>query len=151
MSLHFSDAEMIRSQSALRLGLPNEPHPWQWANLNRLRDTLLEPVRELLGVPLAVNSGFRSAAVNAHVGGHRNSAHLYGRAADLSPIGMSVTEAIGRIAAVVDTLPIDQAIEECGPSGWLHLSIPADGAEPRRELLTATGSPGAWVYRPWPG
>lgn len=43
----------------------------------------LDVVRGELGLPIFVNSGFRSNEVNNAVGGSINSAHLYGAAADI--------------------------------------------------------------------
>lgn len=50
----------------------------------------LEALRKKLGnVPITVNSGFRSIAHNADVGGASDSMHLYGTAADLDVPGVS--------------------------------------------------------------
>lgn len=43
----------------------------------------LDRLRETLGYPLAINSGWRCAKHNAKVGGKSNSAHLLGIAADV--------------------------------------------------------------------
>ncbi len=43
----------------------------------------LDQIREMLGVPIIINSGIRCTTHNANVGGVANSQHLYGRAADL--------------------------------------------------------------------
>src|SRR6266581_1329607 len=42
-------------------------------------------------------------------------------------------------------LPYDQIIFEC--AAWIHIAIAPAGQKPRREALTATGRPGAWVYQ----
>ena len=43
---------------------------------------LLEAIRLHFGCPVAITSGFRTAAHNAAVGGSKSSQHLLGRAAD---------------------------------------------------------------------
>lgn len=43
----------------------------------------LQQLRDLIGVPIHVNSGFRCPAWNKRVGGAKNSAHLRGIAADI--------------------------------------------------------------------
>lgn len=44
-----------------------------------------ERVRELCGFPLIVNSGYRSPAYNARIGGAAKSMHVQGQALDLHP------------------------------------------------------------------
>lgn len=44
---------------------------------------LLEEIREFVGFPLVITSGYRCPARNAEVGGAPNSAHLGGEAADI--------------------------------------------------------------------
>lgn len=44
----------------------------------------LQTLRDKLGVPLTINSGFRCVKHNAAVGGKPNSQHLYGTAADVA-------------------------------------------------------------------
>ncbi|GHF84680.1 D-Ala-D-Ala carboxypeptidase family metallohydrolase [Streptomyces thermodiastaticus] len=65
----------------------------------------LEALRKKLGnVPITINSGFRSIAHNAEVGGASDSMHLYGTAADLSVPGVS-------------NRTVYQKAETCGFSG----------------------------------
>lgn len=143
LSEHFTLGELTRSQTALRKGVNNTPNDAQRANLERLCVVLLEPIRALLGVPLQIDSGYRSAVINTLVGGAAHSAHLDGRAADVIPLGMSLEQAFQSIRS--SSLPFDQLIIECGI--WLHVSIPPVNGQPRREVLAATGSPGNWSYQ----
>ena len=46
--------------------------------------TMCQTIRDELGVPVKVNSGYRCAAHNQAVGGVNNSQHVKGLAADLS-------------------------------------------------------------------
>lgn len=50
---------------------------------------LLEQIREAAGGAVTINSGYRSPAHNAAVGGVSSSQHLYGRAADIVVSGAS--------------------------------------------------------------
>ena len=43
----------------------------------------LDELRELVGAPLYVNSGYRCAKRNKDIGGSKDSQHLYGKAADI--------------------------------------------------------------------
>ena len=138
---HFTLDEMLRSEAALRNGIPNQPNDEQLHNLQRLCEVLLEPARALVGA-LHVNSGFRSLALNELVHGAHNSAHLDGRAADLDPVDSDLRRAFDTLR--VSSLPFDQIIIEC--NAWIHLACARDGETPRRQALSAMGSPGHWTY-----
>lgn len=143
LSPNFTLEEMVLSQTALRKGFDNTPGAEQVENLERLCETLLEPVRWMLSAPLRVNSGFRSPALNEAVGGAHNSAHMDGRAADVVPIGVNLRVAFDRIRAT--QLPYDQVIIEC--NAWIHLAIARKGETARRQALVAVGGPGNWHYQ----
>ena len=64
-------------------GVPNNPNTSQCQNLKRLASNVLDPLRELSGAPIYINSAFRSAQVNAAVGGVSNSLHMQGKSADI--------------------------------------------------------------------
>ena len=59
--------------------------------------SLLEQIREAAGGAVTINSGYRSPAHNAAVGGVSSSQHLYGRAADVVVEGASPL-LVGQIA-----------------------------------------------------
>lgn len=59
--------------------------------------TLLEKIREAAGGAVVINSGYRSPAHNAAVGGVSSSQHVYGRAADIVVDGAS-SLLVGQIA-----------------------------------------------------
>ena len=64
--------------------LANKPSTPQCQNLKRLVTDVLDPLRELSGAAIYVNSAFRSAQVNAATpGSAHNSLHLQGKAADI--------------------------------------------------------------------
>ena len=52
-------------------------------NVKALVREVLDPVREKLGMPIVVNSGYRCERHNKDVGGVKNSQHLRGEAADI--------------------------------------------------------------------
>jgi len=51
----------------------------------------LQALRSLVGVPIAVNSGYRTVAHNRKIEGSPYSQHLLGKAADIVISGMSVS------------------------------------------------------------
>lgn len=52
----------------------------------------LEQLREKLGVPISINSGYRCPAHNMAVGGTADSQHMKGTAADITASGISPAE-----------------------------------------------------------
>lgn len=142
LSEHFTLEELSFSELALRRGIINTPGAIQTANLRLLCETLLEPARLMLGVPMHINSGYRSNAINLAIGGATNSAHMDGRAADFVPTDLPLATAFDVLRT--SALPFDQIITEC--NSWIHIAIAPDGTPPRREALTAMGHAGAWHY-----
>lgn len=94
--------------------------------LKVLADTAsrMETVRELLGKnPVHVNSGYRSPALNAAVGGVANSAHMTGHAVDfICPAFGSPLVICHQLedAHSAGMLQFDQVIEE---GTWVHISF----------------------------
>ena len=83
---HFKLSELLTTGT----GLPNVPTWEQAENLRRLA-LFLDRIRALFGMPIIVNSGYRSPSVNAKVGGVLTSAHIRGLAADIVPKSRSGT------------------------------------------------------------
>ena len=84
LSPHFQLAEFVASQTAEKHGIANVPSPEAVENLRRLCEGCLEPLREALGLPVVVTSGFRTKELNnlvAHASA--TSQHIQGQAADL--------------------------------------------------------------------
>jgi hypothetical protein len=110
----------------------NEPNPSEIANLQRLAG-LLEQVKSVLGgVPIMVNSAFRSKQVNDAVGSKDTSQHRLGCAADIRVPGMAPDAVVKAIMAA--KLPFDQLIREF--DRWTHISVPNDPkGKPRGQVL----------------
>lgn len=80
---YFKFSEFVNSKTADSLNLDNTPlSPYVLGNLASLWYTL-DLIREELGFPIIINSGYRCAKLNQAVGGVKNSLHLKGRAADI--------------------------------------------------------------------
>ena len=84
LSKNFTLIELITSQEAARRGLDNTPTPQVITNLTNLVKNVLQPLRDLVGKPIVISSGYRSPAVNAAIGGAKNSEHMTGCAADFT-------------------------------------------------------------------
>lgn len=116
---HFGLEELTVSETAARLGLDNTPDAAVRANLLLVAERL-EQIRELVGVPIHVSSGYRAAAVNAAIGGSPTSAHMRGLAADF--IAPAFGSPIKVAQAIRDSdLDFDQLIYEYGT--WVHIGL----------------------------
>ncbi len=153
LSEHFDLDEMTFSDFAARHELDNTPDEAVTANLTRLCNDLMEPIRELLGnYPLHVNSGYRSPAVNVGVGGvlpgpgKRGSQHLYGEACDFkltkSGAVQDLVDAFNKIKN--SDLPYHQLIFEA--NSWIHVSVSPEGEQAKRQALRAVRENGSWKY-----
>lgn len=135
---HFTLEEFTHSDIAVRKGMDNTPDP---DTLEVLKQTAakLEDIRSLLGVPIHINSGFRSLKVNSAVGGSVSSQHCKGEAVDFIAPQFGTPQEICR--AILDsTIEFDQLIHE---GAWVHISFSDD---PRHSVLTAHFGNGKTTY-----
>ncbi len=131
MAKYFTIDELTRSSTAERLGIDNTPRMETCGRLETLAERLLDPVRELWGAPLTVNSGYRCGELNRVVGGAAGSQHLAGEAADITT---GSVEGNRRLFGLIvgNDLDFDQLIDERGYA-WLHLSYRA--GKNRKQIL----------------
>lgn len=125
LSAHFTLEELTYTKT----GLPNHPAEPELDNLRRTAHAL-DRVRDMLGHPIIVDSGFRSVAVNHVVRGVSTSAHCAGYAVDfVCPDFGTPQEVAQRIVA--SDIEFDQVIFE---GTWVHISF---APTMRRQALTA--------------
>ena len=131
---NFSVEEFTDSQTAARLAIRNVPGTREYAHLERLA-AVMERVRTILGHPVLISSGYRSAKVNAAVGGATKSQHIHGLACDFTSPGFGTPlEICLKLEPHMIELQIDQLINEFPPSGWVHLGL--SEKQPRHQCLT---------------
>ena len=106
--------------TATNTGLLNIPNAEQLANMQELVTEILDPLREIYGKPIHVNSCFRSALVNKKVGGAATSDHMKGMAADIKCDSNSLLYKLIR-----DNFKFKQLINEHNFS-WVHVSYDHD-------------------------
>ena len=124
-------------------GLPNTPSAQERKNLEALIDHVLDPARAEFGAPITVSSGYRSPAVNAKVGGAKNSQHCTGEAADLQ---CSDNKRLFEILKKQGKF--DQLIWEYGDDkqpAWVHVSY----VPQRKQILKAVKTNNTTKYIPW--
>ena len=129
LSKYFSLREMVFSKIAEDNDIDNTPTP---AILEKLKYTAsqLDKVRELLGKPVNLSSGYRCLQVNRRIGSKDSSQHVNGEAVDFK------CELFGSPKNVFDkiresNIQFDQLILEF--NSWVHISFVKEGG--RRESL----------------
>lgn len=129
--INFKYNEVIKSDTATRLGIDNSVPS---SLMNNLMESVvgIQKVRDLLGVPMKVNSWYRSEKLNRAVGGSDTSAHKQCLAVDFVPIGMCIDEAYNKIAK--SSIMFDQLILERNKCGnvWIHIGF---GGKQRRQVF----------------
>ena len=147
LSRNFSLQELIKSDTAIRKGIDNNPNADQIEKLKALCENILQPVRDHFG-RVKVTSGFRSVELCTAIGSSANSQHAKAEAADFEVMGTDNAELADWINKNLD---YDQLILEFYTpgepnSGWIHCSYTTD--QPRKQFLHAYKSEGKTKYKP---
>jgi uncharacterized protein YcbK (DUF882 family) len=125
LTKNFTLDEMCRSRAARKLQIKNTPSPKEVARLQTLCEKVLQPLRDYMGEPIIINSGYRSPALNRAVGGANGSQHVKGEAADIRCVTKEY--AVRVVAFVMMQLEFDQLIlERKKGTYWVHVSYTTD-------------------------
>lgn len=136
LSKNFTLRELIRSNTAERMGIDNVPKDEKVIeNLRNLCFEVLQPLRDYVGAPVHINSGYRSPELNRAVGGVKNSQHCRGEACDIRIA--SPKQGREWAAWIEDNCRFDQMLLERNKNGgvWLHVSCKRD-AEANRQVFS---------------
>lgn len=129
---YFTMKELIKSSTADKLGIDNTPTPEASVALSNLVTYVLDPLREMYGKPITINSGYRCPKLNAAVGGAKNSQHMRGEAADITAGSKEENKKLFEL--IRDNLPFDQLIDESNYS-WVHVSY-VSSSKNRKQILS---------------
>ena len=139
LSKNFTYEELTHSNVAERKGLKNRPKTKEEEkkvieNLKALCMEVLQPLRDYVGAPVHINSGYRCKALNLAVGGVKNSQHSRGEAADIRIA--SPKQGREWAAWIEDNCRFDQMLLERNKNGavWLHVSCKRD-TEANRQVF----------------
>ena len=129
LSRNFTLQELIKSDTAIRLDINNNPNSGQIEKLKDLCENILQPVRDHFG-RVKVTSGFRSEQLCLKIGSSINSQHAKAEAADFECLGTDNAELADWIYS---NLEFDQLILEFYTpgepnSGWIHCSYIPHGS-----------------------
>ena len=147
LSRNFTLQELIKSDTAIRIDIDNNPNADQIEKLKSLCENILQPVRDHFG-RVKVTSGFRSEQLCVAIKSSVNSQHAKAEAADFEVMGTDNAELADWIQK---NLEYDQLILEFYTpgepnSGWIHCSYVSDS--PRKQFLHAYKSEGKTKYKP---
>ena len=147
LSRNFTLLELIKSDTAVRKGINNNPNAGQIEKLKGLCENILQPVRDHFG-RVKVTSGFRSEDLCLAIGSSRDSQHAKAEAVDFECIGVDNAEVADWIKKNLET---DQLILEYYTpgepnSGWIHASyVPFN---PRHQYMRAYREEKKTKYKP---
>lgn len=137
LSKNFTLQELCASQKAKEYNIFNHPAEDKIiVELTALCQQVLQPLRDWVGRPLAINSGYRCMMLNSLVGGSKDSQHTKGQAADINVANdRCIAEKMANF--IQKECNFDQIIIEHDKSGniWLHVSHRADGHNRRNVIL----------------
>ena len=144
LSKNFTLKELTRSNTALRLGIDNQPSKEGVLKLTLLATELLQPLRNAVG-SLRITSGYRSPQLSEAIGSSSNSQHCRYEAVDMQFVKRGKMDNIKIYDALIDLdLDYDQCILEFGNAtehidptepDWIHLSWKV--VDNRRQTLVA--------------
>ena len=144
LTKNFSLEELTKSQTAIRLGINNQPDDTQLSNLVALCESVLQPIRDHYGLPVHISSGFRCPELNTKIGGSATSDHCRGCAADIEIPGVDNFMLAEHIKQMNFRQLILEFYDGTPLSGWVHISY--DIAHNKNQVLTATKQDGKTVY-----
>lgn len=105
--MRLTDNFTLKELTKTNTGLPNLITDLEIDNLSRLCQKVLQPLRDIYGKPIIVNSGYRSERVNKAVGGVPTSQHRRGEAADITA---GSREENKKLFEILKTMEFDQLI-----------------------------------------
>ena len=145
LTKNFTLHELVKSNTALRLGINNTPTKEGVIKLRLLAANLLQPIRERLSAPIRITSGYRSPELSAVIGSSENSQHCRYEAIDCQFIKRGKMDNLKIYKALIDLdIDYDQCILEFGGAtldrdsecpDWIHISWKM--SDNRRQTLVA--------------
>ena len=123
LTKNFTLEEMYASSVAKQRGIVNTVGGVAAVNLMHLAEDILQPLRDAMGVPITIGSGYRCSTLNIAVGGARGSQHLTGQAVDICIDG-DTTKGRRYFDWIRTHCVFDQLIWEHNSNGsyWVHVS-----------------------------
>lgn len=137
--------ELINSDTAKAKGIDNSPTNEHLRNLIDIANNVFQPLRDGIGKPIRISSGYRSEKLNKAVGGSKTSQHNKGQALDLVATSGFTNKDI--FDYIKNNLEFDQIIWEFGTDrnpDWVHVSYVK--GKNRKQILKAVKKNGKTIY-----
>lgn len=137
--------ELIHSDTAKAKGIDNSPTNEHLKYLIEIANNIFQPLRDGIGKPIRISSGYRSEKLNKAVGGSKTSQHNKGQALDLVATPGFTNKDI--FDYIKKNLEFDQMIWEFGTDknpDWVHVSY--NKGKNRKQVLKAIKKDGKTVY-----
>ncbi len=155
VSKYVSLKEVVKSNTALRKNIDNTPTQEQLDRITLLAEMVFDPLREWVGDPVKINSGFRSEKLNKAIGGSKTSQHCAnnGAAFDIDDTFGHATNA-EMFHYIKDMLSFDQMIWEFGDDenpDWVHVSYVSHNKNRGEILVAKKNSAGRTYYVKYEG
>ena len=116
---NFELAEFLKSPTAEKLKIDNTPRNEYINNIIKLVENIMQPIRDEIGQPIIITSGFRCNILNTAIGGVKTSQHLTGDACDFKIKGGK--KAINELFDIIKKM-----IEEKKKKGWEFIFLAAN-------------------------
>jgi hypothetical protein len=121
---NFKYREFIKSGTASRYNITNEPTEEQWQNIEVVASQIIQPVRNEFG-GIRITSGFRCPELCIKIGSSKTSNHAKGQAVDFEPI--DDIPMIKILEWIVENCEFRELIAEFFPHGWIHVAYRLGG------------------------
>lgn len=124
---NFTLDEFTYSSKAEKAGISNEVETTeQLQAIANIMANVLQPVRDKLGFPITISSGYRNSKVNKIVNGSATSQHMKGQAADLQCFSNKKFDVkrTRELFKELSEMDVDQLLYERDSKGniWVHVS-----------------------------
>ena len=150
ISTNITHKEAVRSETARRKGIYNNPTPEELKAMVNLATKVFQPLRKAFGdKPIRINSFFRSEQLNRLIGGSRTSQHCKGEAMDIDALGGTTNKEL--FFYIKNKLDFDQLLWEFGDEenpDWIHVSYKLNMPN-RKQVLRVIRRNGKTIYLPF--
>lgn len=128
---NFTYEEFEQSEKADELGIDNKISDEKIRFAIRLLVlNVLQPLRDKVGRPIVINSGYRTKELNKAIGGYKYSQHMRGEAADCH-CGCTLQVLMFAQTILRHSIPFDQMVLY---DTFIHISLKASGTQ-RHQII----------------